>query len=183
MVTYLGSLVQSFCGEGGTLQTNITGMCGKCSQCLGCTGFAPTHSMCAFPVYTSQALGCSARELSVAGPGLCALPGSKLLRFRFLDTPQRHRFGWACVLCPSQVWVAQATRCLMSTVSPGGGCIVSPPRSQPLGFLGGSGRPHLRCAVCLFWGADLWLQPSRQMSTIQNTKKSWLATGSLLAFW
>ena len=40
---------------------------------------------------------------------------------------------------------------------------------------------HLSCAVCLFWGADLWLQPSREMSTIQNPRKSWLATGSLLA--
>ena len=28
--------------------------------------------------------------------------------------------------------------------------------------------------MCLFWGANLWLQPSRQMSTIQNPKKSWL---------
>ena len=33
----------------------------------------------------------------------------------------------------------------------------------------------LRCAVCLFWGTDLWLQPSQWMSTIQNPKNSWLA--------
>ena len=25
--------------------------------------------------------------------------------------------GWACVLCPSQVWAAQTTRCLVSTLS------------------------------------------------------------------
>ena len=31
MVTYLGSLVQLRCGEGGTLQTNITGVCWECS--------------------------------------------------------------------------------------------------------------------------------------------------------
>ena len=73
MVTFLGLLVQSCCGEGGTLQTNITGVCGECSQCLGHTGFAPTHGVCAFPVYTSQALGCSAGELSEVGPGLRAL--------------------------------------------------------------------------------------------------------------
>ena len=54
------------------------------------------------------------------GPGLSALPQSKLLRFRFSGTPQRQRLGWACILCPSQVQAAQATRCLMSTVSPGG---------------------------------------------------------------
>jgi len=39
VVTYLGSLVQSCCGEGGILQTNITGMCGECSQCMDHTGF------------------------------------------------------------------------------------------------------------------------------------------------
>ena len=32
---------------------------------------------------------------SKVGPGLCALPRSKLLRFRFSGTPQRHRIGWA----------------------------------------------------------------------------------------
>ena len=32
------------CGEGGTLQTNVTGVCGECSQCLGHTGFAPAHA-------------------------------------------------------------------------------------------------------------------------------------------
>ena len=105
MVTYLGSLVQLCCGEGGTLETNITGMCGECSQCLSHTGFVSAHSMCAFLVYTAQAPGCSVGELSKAGPGLLAPPTSrsKPLRFRFLGTPQRHRFGWACVLCPSQV--------------------------------------------------------------------------------
>ena len=116
MVTYLGSLVQLCCGEGGTLQTNITGMCGECSHCLDHTGFAPTHGDCAFPVYTAQAPGCSAGELSKAGPGLRALPRSKLLRFRFSGTPQRHILGWACVLCPSQVRAAQVTKCLVSTL-------------------------------------------------------------------
>ena len=137
VVTYLGSLVEWCCGEGGILQTNITGvcgegsqclghagfvpahgMCGKCSQCLGRTGLGPTHGLCAFMVYTSQALGCSARELSEVGPGLHALPRSKPLRFRFSGTPQRRRLSWACVFCPSQVPVAQATRCLASAISP-----------------------------------------------------------------
>ena len=79
---FLSSLVQLCCGEGRTLQTNITGLCGKCSQCLGST-FAPTHSMCAFTVYTAQAPGCSAAELPKAGPGLHAFPRSKQLRFMF----------------------------------------------------------------------------------------------------
>ena len=151
MIIYLGSLVQLCCEEGGTLQTNITGICGECSQCLGYTGFAPVRGVCAFPVYTAQAPGFSAGELSKASPGLGALPRSKLLGFRFSGTPQRHRLSWACVLCPSQVRAAQVTRCLASTLSPGGWCIISPPQSQPLSFLGASQQRYLRCAVCLLW--------------------------------
>ena len=52
------------------------------------------------------------------GPGLCALPRSKPLWFRFSGTPQRHRLGWACVFRPSQVRAAQVARCLASTVAP-----------------------------------------------------------------
>ena len=57
--------------------------------------FAATHSVCAFPVYTAQAPGYSAGELSNVSPGLDALLRSKLLRFRFSGTPQRYRLGWA----------------------------------------------------------------------------------------
>ena len=107
MVTFLRSLVQSCCVEGGALKTNITGMCGECSKCPGHTGFAPAHGMCAFPVYTAQAVGCSAGNclgqalgcmhfpgLSCSGsgsqvlhkgadlvePAFCALPRSEQLR-------------------------------------------------------------------------------------------------------
>ena len=48
VVTYLGSLVQLCCGEGGTLQTNTTGVCGECSQWMDHTGFAPAHSSMSF---------------------------------------------------------------------------------------------------------------------------------------
>ena len=125
-----------------------------------------------------QAPGCFAGELSKAGPVLHALPRSKPLRFMFLGTPQRRRLGWACVLCPSQVQAAQVTRCLESTHSPGV-CVLLPPLSQLLGFLGVQQDHHLRCAVCLLWGADLWLRPCWWMSTIQDPRQQ--ATGSLLA--
>ena len=106
VVTFLGSLFQSCSVEGGTLQKkNITGVCGDCSQCLTHTGFAPAHGMCAFPVYTAQALACSARNClrwalhfpnlsrsgsgsrvlhkgaDLNGPAFCALPRSKQLRW------------------------------------------------------------------------------------------------------
>ena len=50
-------------------------------------------------------------------------------------------------------------------------CLITYP-FQLFSFLGvQQAQVHcLRCAS--FWGADLWLRPSRQMSTIQNPKKS-----------
>ena len=61
--------------------------------------------------------------------------------------------------------------------------VLSPTPSQPLGFLGAQQEHCLRCAVCLLWGADLWLRPSWWMSTVQHLKKTWLAPGNLLAVW
>ena len=78
MVTFFRSLVQSCCGEEGTLQTNITGVCGECSQCLGHNGFDPAHSVYAFPFYTAQALGCSAGNCLRLALGCMHLPGLSL---------------------------------------------------------------------------------------------------------
>ena len=66
---------------------------------------------------------------------------------------------------------------------PGGPWSLSPPLSWALGFLGAPREHHLRCAVCLLWGTDLRLRPSWQMSTVQDPRKTWLATGSLLTVW
>ena len=55
------SSVQSCYGEGGALQTDTT-VCGEHSLCSGHTGFAPLRGVCAFPVYTAQAPGCSVRS-------------------------------------------------------------------------------------------------------------------------
>ena len=52
------SSVQSCCGEGGALQTDIA-VCGEHSPCSGHTGFAPYRGVCDFPVCTAQAPGCS----------------------------------------------------------------------------------------------------------------------------
>ena len=116
MVTYLCSLVQLCFGEGGTLQTNITGVCGECSQCMDHTGFAQAHSVFFLFLHCS---GCRVlcRALSKAGPGFHALARSKPLGFRFSGTPQGHRLCWACILCPSQVRAAQVIRYLASTVT------------------------------------------------------------------
>ena len=118
MVTFLDSLVQSCCGEGGTLQTNITGVCGECSQCFSCTGFAPRSWRVYFHGLHFSGSRLLCWELSETGPGLLAFPRSEPLRFRFSGTPQRCRLDWACVLCASQVQVAQVSRCLVCTVTP-----------------------------------------------------------------
>ena len=49
---------QSRYGEGGELQTDIA-VCGEHSPCSSHTGFALHRGICAFPVYTAQAPGCS----------------------------------------------------------------------------------------------------------------------------
>ena len=172
MVSCLGSLVQSCCGEGGPLQTNVPGLCGEHSQCSGHTGFAPIHR-CVPPPSTLLRLQAAVQG---AGPELHALPRPKLLRFRFSGTPQRRRLGWACVLClqgPS----SSGSQELDGRTLPG--CRAPSPLCGPsLGF-----RACLvQYALCLFWGADLWLRPFQQMSTIQNLRK-FLVTGSLFAVW
>ena len=67
-------------------------------------------------------------ELSEARPGLHAPPRSKPLRFRHSGSPQRRRLSWACVLCPSQVQIAQV-------FGEHGRCNLSPLLSLLLSFL------------------------------------------------
>ena len=108
MVTFLGSLVQSCCGEGGTLLIYIAGMC---SQSLGYTGFAPAQGVCTFPVYTAQALGCSAGNCLRWALGCMHFPG--LSRS---GSGSRVLHKGARVLYPSQARAAQVARCLASAV-------------------------------------------------------------------
>ena len=87
MVSCSGSLVQSCCGEGGALQTDIA-VCGEHSQCSSHTGFAPTHGCVCFP-----RLPCSGFRLFYMEQGL------RCVWFHFSCIPQKHRLGCACVLC------------------------------------------------------------------------------------
>ena len=136
VVTYLGSLVQSCSGEGGTPQTNISGVCGECSQCLGHTGFAPIHAVCAFPFYTAQAPGCPAGEPSKRGPGLHALSRSKRAQVLRYSTQAQTGLGLRFVPFPGQLRRPGAWR----ACSPNWVVVLSPPRSQTLGFLGAPSR-------------------------------------------
>ena len=115
------------------------------------------------------------QELSGAGPVLRALSRSKPLRFRVLSTPRKRRLHWTWVLCPSQVWAAHLTRRFASAFTSRWAVRLIFFPIPVIGFLGVQRAHLLRCAMCLFWWADLWLQSSRQMSTIQNRKNSRLA--------
>ena len=127
--------------------------------CVGSThsvsaalGLPPhNHVMCAFMVYTSQALGCSAGNclrwalgfvhfpgLSPSGSGSWVLhKGTDSVGPAFCAFPRSEQLSW-----PSAWW---------AQFPPGGGCVLSPPPSQQLDFLCVEQVHLLRCAMCLFW--------------------------------
>ena len=115
MDTFLGSLVQSCCGERGMLQTTLA-----CVRVLTVSRpyWVGSHSwhVC-FPHLHCLGSRLLCQELSEASPRLYALPSSKPLRFRYSGSPQWCKLAWACVLCPFHVQAAQVTRCLASTVA------------------------------------------------------------------
>ena len=129
-------------------------VCFPCLYCLDsrllCWELRPALGCMHFPGLSRSGSGTRVlhKGADSVGPAFCALPRSKQLRW-------------------PGAWGAQS--------SPGGQCILSPPQFQLLGFLGVQWVRLLRCALCLFCGADLCLRPSWWMSTFQNPKKSWLA--------
>ena len=135
----LGSLAQWCCGEGGALQTNVTGVCGEHSLCSGHTGFAPAHGCVLSP---STLLRLQA-ALQGAGPELRAVPV-----FGY-STKAQAQSGLRFV--PSPAGAARTTRSLTGALSPGAGRLL--PSAVPASVSGA----QVGCALCLFWGADLWL--------------------------
>jgi len=63
-------------------------------------------------------------------------------------------------------------------------CVLSPPLSQLLSFLGVQLERCLRCAVCLLQG-DRWSLTAALLVDVDHpgSQKHWLATGSLLTVW
>ena len=158
MVTFLGSLVQSCYGEEGALQAHISGVCVGSTHSVWATLGLPPLMACVLSLSTlprlqvalqglclKHALGCvhfpglsrsgsGSRVLhkgtDSVGPVFCALPRSEQFR----------RPG-ACRAHSLQV----------------GQCVLSPLPSQLLSFPGAQRENRLWWAVCLLWGADLWL--------------------------
>ena len=165
MVSCLGSLVQSCCGEGGALQTNATGVCGEHSQCSGHTGSALHRGVCAFPVYTAQAPGCSIWS------GPCLACGSS---FQGL-----HRSAGSAgpAFCAFPARAAQAARSLTSSLSLGAVHLI--PSAVPASVSARRlGTPRV-CSQDLASSRDPpgGCQPSRISGSL------WLETGRLFAVW
>ena len=146
--------------------------CNKCHRRVwGVLAVTQPHRVCPCPrPVCFPRLHCSGSrllcwELSEAGPGFCALPRSKPPRFRY-STKAQTQLGLRFVPFPGLSSSGD------QELGELGRCDLSPAPSLPLGFLGVQRVHLLRHAMCLFWGADLWLQPSRQTSTVQNPKKS-----------
>ena len=107
MVSRLGSLVQSCCGEGGALQTNVTVLCvGRTCSVPATPGLPPFMGVC-FP-----RLHCSgSRLLYLEGP--CVACGSSFwVLHKSIDS-----VGPAFCAFPAQA--AQAARSLTGALSPG----------------------------------------------------------------
>ena len=105
------------------------------------------------------------------------LSGPTLLRPRVVCRAQT-RLGVSFVPFPGPS--SSSDQVLGECTVLGGPCVLISSQSRQLSVLGALQKYLLRCAVCLLWGADLRLQPSWQMSTIQDPR--WLATGTCSQF-
>ena len=116
VVFCLGSLVQSCCGEGGALQTNVTGLCGEHSQFSGHTGFAPSHSG---PVCLPH-LHCSGSRLLSRERALSCVhfPGLSRSESEGFQIFHKDVESVGPSFCAFPARAAQATRSLRSALSP-----------------------------------------------------------------
>ena len=145
--TFLGSLVQSCCGEGRKLRTNNTGVC---SQCLSHTGPALSLILCALPAHTAQALGCSAGNRPRPALGFMHLPDlSHSGSGTHIVLRSANSVGPAFVPIPGR------SRSGDEVFGKHGHCDLLPPPSLSLGFL------CVQPVHLLRW-----------MLTVQNPKKS-----------
>ena len=165
-VCWLGKLITLvfWWVEGGVLQTNnhwrVWGGLAVSRPHWVC----PRSGMCAFPVYTAQAPGCSI----ASGP--CVACGSS---FRVLHKSADSVGPEFCAFsCPS----SSGSQELVERTLPR--CSAPYPLVVPASV---SAHP-VRCTLYLFWEADFWLRPGGcQPSRISGSL--WLESGSLFAVW
>ena len=120
MDTYLGYLFSCAVRRKEHWKQTSLACVGSALSVSATLGLPPAHGMCAFPLYTAQATGCSAGNCVKRALGCVHFPGLSR-SVQVSGSPPRCTLGWACVLCPSQARTAQETRCLGSALSPGWG--------------------------------------------------------------
>ena len=135
------------CVEGGTLQTNITGMCGECSQCLDHTGFAPAHGGVCFP-----GLHCSGSRLLFRGtlqgrPWVACTSQAWASQVQVLGYSTKAQIKFGLRFVPFSVPSSSGNKVLGELTVSDVRCILSPSHSQPLSFLGVPQEPSQVCRV------------------------------------
>ena len=173
VVSCLGSLVQLCCGrEGHCRQISLACVGSTCS--VAATLGLPPLKACVLSPYTLLRLQVA---LQGGGPELRALLRPKPVRFQFLGTPQKHRLGWACVLClprPEQLRKPGARRAHSPWVS----CTLSPPRPSFSFCTCQSSAPCVSSEELVSsCDAPGGCQPSRISGCL------WLEIGSLFVVW
>ena len=115
----------------------------------------------------------------------CIRPCSRLTRTSTgdTDTVLAQSLWVGCAFVPFPGLSSTGDKVLSEHIVPDGPCVLITSLSRLLGFPGALQEHHLRCAICLFRRVDLRLRPSWRMSTIQDLRKMWLASGSLLTVW
>ena len=158
---------------------------------LACVGSAlsvwatlglPPLGVCAFPVYTAQAPGCSSGDLSKAGTGLGALPRSKLLRFRFSGTPQgTDSVGSAFGALPRSEQLSRPSAWGAHSPQVGSASYHLP---IPVAGFPGCAAGELS-QVCHVSPLGSWSPAAALLVDVNSpgSQEMWLATGSLLTVW
>ena len=156
-------------------------LCGEHSQCSSHTGFAPLTGVCAFPVYTAQAPGCSIwsgpcvargssfrvlhKSTDSAAPAFCAFPARVAQAARSL-------MGALSCFCAFPARAAQAARSLMGALSRGAARLL--PSVAPASVSARAGGVRAPCVCSGEMVSSCGPPPPcpRRMSTIQNLRKS-----------
>ena len=126
----------------------------------------PCSHVCAFPVYTAQAPGCS------IGSGPCVACSS------FSGIPQKHGLGLACVLCLTHL-SSSATRSLTGALSPDAVHLL--PSAVPDSVSARASWVRVPCVSSGKLASSRDLPSGCQPSRISGSL--WLETRSLFALW
>ena len=140
--------------------------------CMDHTVFVPAHSGVSFP-----GLHCSGSRVLCRGTVQfrpCISCTSQVQAAQVLRYSARARLSWVSVVCHSHVRAAPETRRLPSDC---------PRWAAHLSHLPDRHQCPVSGVPGVSQGADLRLRPSWQMSTMQDPRKTCLATGSLLTVW